>query len=471
MVWLFRRTIRRMQKENREVLERFGDVMEQPERVPVVTTQIPIYNEFNVVERVMRAAAAMKYPSGRHQIQVLDDSNDETCELIDRVADELRATGVDIEVVRRPDRVGYKAGALEYGLKTARGEVVAIFDSDFVPGDDFLLNVAPFFVEMPEVGIVQARWGHLNRKTSLLTRAQSLGIDGHFMVEQSARTFNGLFMNFNGTAGVWRRAAIDEAGGWQHDTLTEDMDLSYRSQLAGWKTHFLPDVVVPAEIPETVEAFKSQQFRWAKGSIQTAKKILPRLWASKATRFQKLEAFLHLTHYMVHPLMLLLSLLALPTLLLAPISPGFFTGIAIIIGLMLLSVAAPNVLYITSQVTMYRDWFKRLAILPALMFVGVGIAISNSRAVLEALIGVESGFIRTPKKGDKETKKYRVKMPVLPVLEILMGMYCAISLGYFFDVQRWVIGPFLGIYAAGFLFIGLLGIVQYLGALRGRTIA
>ena len=280
------------------------------DKLPVVTTQLPVYNEINVVERLMEAVAAIQYPAGRHEIQVLDDSTDESVDIIAQKVRALRKQGVDIHHIRRRDRSGYKAGALRNGLSKARGEYVAIFDADFVPPPDFLLRAMPFFLDSPRLSLVQARWGHLNEDESLVTRLQALGINGHFMVEQGARSANRLFMNFNGTAGVLRKTAIIDAGNWQGDTLTEDMDLSYRLQLRGWQCRYLFDLVAPAEIPRDMNSFKSQQFRWAKGSTQTAIKLMPRIWRSSAGLFAKIQAFMHMTHYVIHPLMLILALLA-----------------------------------------------------------------------------------------------------------------------------------------------------------------
>ena len=458
---LFTRRRAGAERAQREVIERFGDPMARPE-MPKVTTQLPVYNEYNVIGRVMRAACQMRYPEGKHSVQVLDDSTDETAGLIDQTATELRAEGHDIEVIRRESRVGYKAGALAAGMEATDAELIAIFDADFIPPEDYLLRSVPFFVDRPELGLVQARWGHINSSSSLLTRAQSVGIDGHFMIEQSARAWNGLFMNFNGTAGLWRRQAIDDAGGWHWDTLTEDMDLSYRAQLAGWSTAYLPDVVVPAEIPEDVTAFKSQQFRWAKGSIQTAKKILPLIWRTKEPLFKKIQAFFHLTHYLVHPLMLTLALLALPVLLSLELSVDRATYLVLATGL-ILAMTAPSSLYVVSQRAAYPDWRRRLTVLPALVVIGVGVAVSNTKAVIEALIGHQSGFIRTPKRGDREMKRYTVKLPWLALIELLVGLYCTVSLTFYLSEGKYLVGPFLGIYAAGFLFIGLLTLAQALG--------
>ncbi len=431
-------------------------------KYPFVTTQLPVYNEYNVVERILRACCDMNYPEGLHEIQVLDDSNDETAQLIDGVVSELSEKGHNIKVIRRADRTGYKAGALAYGMETAEGELLAVFDADFVPPSDYLLKAVPYFLSDERLGLVQARWGHLNRNYSLLTRAQSIGIDGHFMIEQSARNWGGLYMNFNGTAGIWRKDAIIDGGGWQWDTLTEDMDLSYRAQFKGWRTLFIPDLVVPAEIPEDINAFKSQQFRWAKGSIETAKKLFPFVLRMDVPVFKKVEAFFHLTHYFVHPIMLILAILALPVMSFIEQGPGPFL-FAVIAVILLFSMSAPSALYLMSQRAAYRNWFVRILWLPVLVVIGTGIAVSNSRAVFEAIIGKKSGFIRTPKKGDVQQKNYKADIPVSALIEIALGCYCTISFFAYMAYGKYLIGPFLAIYAIGFLFTGLLTVAHVRG--------
>ena len=462
MVFLFQRGRKEAEIRRRHILSRYGQV-NCARDWPKVTTQIPIYNEYNVAARVMGAVARMDYPAGRHEIQVLDDSTDETRELIDQTARALRKEGHDVHVIRRKNRQGFKAGALAEGLNSAEGELIAIFDADFAPPPDYLKRVVPFFLENDRLGLVQARWGHLNRKKSLLTRVQSIGIDGHFMIEQSARNWSGLFMNFNGTAGIWRKDAIQESGGWQWDTLTEDMDLSYRVQFHGWHTLFVPDVVVPAEIPEDVGAFKSQQFRWAKGSIQTALKLLPQIFASDAPTFKKVEAFFHLTHYLVHPLMVIMALLALPVLMMLAFSPSpaTFTFLAI---LLIMAMAAPSTLYLASQRAVCgKGWWRRMVYVPFLVAVGIGIALSNTRAVLEAVMGRESPFVRTPKRGDREVMTYRIRLPWSGILEIILGVYCAGSLAFYLAAGKYLVGPFLAAYASGFLFVGLLTLAHASG--------
>ena len=421
--------------------------------LPKVTTQLPLYNELNVAERAIRAIAAFDYPRELHQIQVLDDSNDATRDLVDRLAAELRAEGIRIDVVRREVRTGYKAGALAAGMASADGEFIAIFDSDFVPAPDFLRSLLPHF-ENNNTGLVQARWGHLNCGESLLTRAQAMGIDGHFGIEQTARCANHLFLNFNGTAGIWRRSAIENAGGWTADTLTEDLDLSYRAQLKGWHLEFVPHVVVPAELPETYSAFKSQQFRWAKGSIQTAIKLIPAVLTSRRSPLAKLQAVFHLCNYGAHPLMLAIALLAMP----ASQHLGSSLHSAWLLFLLvplLFSTCGPAILYIASQRHLYPgDWLSRALLLPMLMLVGFGICISNTRAVLEAIFGIKSGFIRTPKRGGSQTEIYRTRPDHLPLLEIAAGLYCVVTLVFYARDGHFGMIPFLSIYVAGFGLVG-----------------
>lgn len=429
-----------------------------PKALPHVTTQIPLYNETNVVERVIRAVAAMDYPAARHEIQILDDSNDETSAIVDAIAKELKTAGHDISIIRRKDRTGFKAGALRYGMERCKGDYIAIFDADFVPPTDFLRKLVPALKNSDQTSFVQARWGHLNPERSLLTRAQRIGIDGHFMVEQCARSYNNLFLNFNGTAGLWRKQAIIDGGNWQEDTLTEDMDLSYRCQLAGWKAAYYPDVIVPAELPESYTAFKSQQFRWAKGSIQTALKIMPRVMRSDASLFAKIQAFLHMTHYCIHPLMTIMALFALPILLKTEITLSIWQIIPFLFAI-LISLTGPSALYFVSQFSQGRAMGWNLLHLPGLVCIGVGIALSNTRAVLEAITGVTSPFVRTPKSGNNK-KKYSFKANWFPTVEILMGIYCAFSFAYYLQAEKYIIGQFLLIYTLGFLTVGLRSLLE-----------
>ncbi len=429
-------------------------------KLPYVTTQLPVYNEANVVERLITAVCAMEYPKDKHEIQVLDDSNDETQHIIAKIVKKFQAKGFDIHHVRRADRIDYKAGALNYGMKFAKGKFIAIFDADFVPPKNYLMQVVPFLKKDPKIGLVQARWGHLNASESPLTLSQSIGIDGHFIIEQSARSWGRLFMNFNGTAGVWRKYAIESAGGWQGDTLTEDMDLSYRAQILGWKMKFLYDVVVPAELPANINAFKSQQYRWAKGSIQTAIKLLPRVFSSPQPFKVKLQSFLHTTHYMIHPLMLLTAILAFPLLVFYPITLGTWS-FSMLCFLILLSSLAPSILYIVAQRVSNFNWKKRVLAIPLLMSVGVGIAFNNTLAVLSAFSRKKGAFIRTPKAGQSNIKRYKTKFPIGCILEISLGIYCFMGLIIYIHAQKYLVGPFLGLYSLGFTMVGVISIIHH----------
>jgi cellulose synthase/poly-beta-1,6-N-acetylglucosamine synthase-like glycosyltransferase len=360
---------------------------------PTVTVQLPLYNEMNVAERVVRAAAGLEYDVDRLVVQILDDSSDGTAAIVDAVlAGGSLPRGIRVHHVRRATREGYKAGALAAGMRLSPTDLYAVFDADFLPPADFLERTVGHFAD-PTVGMVQTRWGHLNRRESLLTRAQALAIDAHFAVEQQARFGSGLLLNFNGSAGLWRGAAIVDAGGWSGDTLTEDLDLSYRAQLRGWKAVYAADVEVPAEIPADINAFKNQQFRWAKGSLQTARKLLPAVYASSLPRRVKAQAFIHLLGYLVHPLLVGLLLTTAIVLRHLP-TPG--AALAII----LLAAAGPPLLVIVSQRDLHCDWLRRALGVPALIALGIGVALVGTRAFFEVILGVRSGFVRTPKRGE-----------------------------------------------------------------------
>jgi len=433
----------------------FGAAQDGPDTDwPVVTVQLPMYNEKNVCERVMRAAASLDYPGDRLEIQVLDDSTDDSREIVDRTARELAGLGVEIRVIRRAERSGFKAGALAHGTRLARGELLAVFDADFVPGPDFLRKTIPLFRQDEKVAFVQTRWGHVNRWENTLTVCQSLGIDGHFRVEQPGRARAGLFLNFNGTAGIWRRSAVEAAGGWSSRTLTEDLDLSYRVQLAGWKPCFLEEVEVPAELPSTMTGVRSQQFRWAKGSIQTAMLVLPGVWKGRYSLLKKVQAFLHLTNYGIHPLMLVLSILALPILALDPVKipPVVFAAAALPLVAAFLG---PSTLY---AVAAFRGPHKNLSALrwlPLLVIYGTGIAVSNSVAVYEAIAGKGGSFVRTPKKGEQPSSGYRLSGSRIWIAEVFMGIYSIASIAVSLESGNLGALPFLFLFAAGFLTVGI----------------
>jgi cellulose synthase/poly-beta-1,6-N-acetylglucosamine synthase-like glycosyltransferase len=434
--------------------------IEDIDAYPLVVTQLPMFNEKSVALRIIDAVAKMDYPTSKHEIQVLDDSNDETRELIDSHVAGLQNRGCNIRVIRRTDRTGFKAGALQNGLNYTKAEYVAIFDADFVPNPDFLKKAIPFFLDRPNLGLVQGRWTHLNRRSSLITRGQAMGIDGHFMIEQAARSWNNLFMNFNGTAGVFRRKAIETSGGWQHDTLTEDMDLSYRMQIGDWDTEYVPDLEVPAELPEDINAFKNQQFRWAKGSIQTAMKLIPLLLKKRMPIFKFMQAIFHLTHYAVHPLMVVMVLLTMPVLYIVNVHmhPLLF---AVVFLAMLLATSGPSSMYMVSQRYLGHSLLKKLLLIPAMMLLGTGLAVNNGKAVLEALMKKNTPFHRTPKKGDKAKASYRPIKDLTCVFELILGVYCLISFYTFFGLRNIIVSPFLFLYASGFLFVGIVSIVHF----------
>src|SRR5437763_3030516 len=363
--------------------------------MPSVTIQLPLYNEMYVADRLIQAVCAIEYPRELLEIQVLDDSTDETCSVAELAVRRFAAQGFDIKYLHRTNRIGFKAGALEEGLKSARGEFVAIFDADCIPTPDFLTRLMPHFAE-PKVGMVQARWGHINQDYSLLTKIQSILLDGHFVLEHGARNRSGCFFNFNGTAGVWRRRAIDEAGGWQHDTLTEDLDLSYRAQLQGWRFVFVSDLIAPAEVPVEMNAFKSQQHRWAKGSIQTCRKLLPQLLRADLPFGVKAEAFFHLSANFNYPLMCVMSVLMAPSMVIR-YNMGWYEMLLIDVPLFFAATFSVCNFYLVCQREIYSDWRARIKYLPFLMSIGIGLCVNNTRAVFEALLNKETEFARTPK--------------------------------------------------------------------------
>ena len=461
LMLFYRRNQDRVARHHEQIKEHF--YRNNPEKDwPRVTVQLPIFNERYVLQRLVRSVCRLDYPQQLLEIQILDDSTDDTVDIAKAMADEMTAGGINVVYIHREVRDGFKAGALRDGLKTTRGQLVAIFDADFVPHRNFLKETVPYFAD-PGIGMLQTRWGHINADYSLLTRAQSMGIDGHFGVEQASRAWSGFFMNFNGTAGVWRKKTIEDAGGWQADTLTEDLDLSYRAQLKGWRLHFAPEVVCPAEVPVTINAFKSQQHRWAKGSIQTAKKNLGHLFKSDVSLMVKIQAFLHLTHYMVHPMMLLVVLTSIPMLY----SQWFFNHLAypvMIFTLLCLATCGPSSMYLFSQKILYHDWKSRIKFLPVLMCLGTGIAVNNTRAVLEALLNIKSGFIRTPKYGIRkrddrwQDKRYGIPLNAVSVLEFIMGLYSLAGLFLFLFFSKYLVSPFLLIYTAGFFYVFFLSV-------------
>ena len=437
----------------------------QFDELPRITVQLPIFNEQFVIDRLVEAICKLEYPKDKLDIQVLDDSTDETREVAAAVVERYAALGHPITHIHRTNREGFKAGALQNGMKTAKGELIAIFDADFVPPEDWLLRVVHHFAD-PEIGMVQTRWTHLNRNYSFLTEIEAILLDGHFVLEHSGRARTNVFFNFNGTAGMWRRQAILDAGGWQHDTLTEDTDLSYRSQLAGWKFIYRQDIECPAELPIEMTAFKTQQARWAKGLIQTSKKVLPVVFRSKVRWRIKMEAWYHLTANLSYPLMIVLSTLLLPAMIIRSFG-GWFQMLLFDLPLFMASTFSISSFYLVSQKELFpRRWPRTLLFLPFLMALGIGLTLTNTRAVLEALFGIKSPFKRTPKyrvqsKSDRAMgQKYRRRLGIVPWLELLVGSYFAMMCWYAYTSGNYWTIPFLLLFVLGYWYTGVMSLLQ-----------
>lgn len=471
LTWTWWRARRRQEGVGRESFEEDASPFADGDW-PTVTVQLPIYNERYVAGRLIDAVCALEYPRDRLEIQVLDDSTDETVDTVAERVAAWRARGVDVHHVRRAERVGFKAGALQAGLRSARGELLAIFDADFVPDPCFLRRTVPALAD-PAVGMVQARWGHINREFSLLTRIQAILLDGHFVVEHAARQESGCLFNFNGTAGIWRRQAIVDAGGWQHDTLTEDLDLSYRAQLAGWRFVFLPDVVVPAELPAEVAAFKSQQYRWAKGSVQSSRKLLGTVLRAPLRLRAKLEAFIHLTANSSYLLMLLLSALLFPAMWLRK---GEQSWMLLAVDLPLFFAATISVLifFVASQAVRGVGWREYALHLPAVMALGIGLAVSNTGAVLSGLFQDGGVFHRTPKYRLESTrdswigKAYALRQNASVYLEAALFVYFLACFALAVREKMWLSLPFLWLFLQGYGYMTFLSLRTVLS--RPRTV-
>ena len=427
-----------------------------------VTIQLPLYNELYVVERLINTICKIDYPKDKFEIQVLDDSTDETVSIAARVVEEKRKEGFDISHIQRKNRDGFKAGALKEGLKIAKGEYIAIFDADFIPKKDFLKKTLSFFTN-ENVGMVQTRWEHLNGDYSILTKAQALALDGHFVIEQSVRNKAGFFINFNGTGGVWRKDCIENSGNWHADTLTEDLDLSYRAQLKGWKFIFLKDFTSPAELPSEINALKTQQFRWTKGAIETAKKILPQLWRSKVPLRIKLQGTFHLTNNFVFPFILLAAILNVPLVFVK--NSGSHELYFAVMSVFVFAFISSFMFYLYSQKDIHSDWRKRIVLFPLFMAGSMGFAINNSRAVFEGLMNRKSEFVRTPKfklvgeDGSWMDKKYlNNKLGLAVIVETIMAVYCfigVVSSIYFLEIA---VLPFQLLFFIGFSYVSITSI-------------
>ena len=428
--------------------------------LPVITVQLPLFNEMHVTQRLMEAVAAFDYPKDKLQIQVLDDSTDESADLARECSEQLAQRGFDVEYRHRTNRVGFKAGALDEGMPSVKGDYIIIFDADFVPSPDLLQKLIHHFTD-DNVGLVQARWGHMNRNFSLLTKLQAIFLDGHLVLEQTARSRSGEFLNFNGTAGIWRKEAIVRAGGWHHDTLTEDLDLSYRAQLLGYRFIYLKDVVVPAELPPDMDGFKSQQHRWTKGSIQVCKKILKDIWESDTPFLLKLESTAHLTSNFAY----LLTLCALVLMYPANFIMEASWAKAVFVDLPVFFFASLSVMvfYLTAQAAQPGgSWWRTLPYLPPLLGLGLGMSVNNGRAVLEALMNQESEFVRTPKygvqtqgeaKAHKQKWKYASAKSVVLWIEVALALYFAGMIVLAASRGQWLSLPFLGLFFFGFVYV------------------
>jgi cellulose synthase/poly-beta-1,6-N-acetylglucosamine synthase-like glycosyltransferase len=440
---------------------------------PLVTIQLPLFNEYYVAIRLIDAACEIEYPKGRLEIQVLDDSTDETVEIVSERIDHYRNLGFDIKHVRRTSRAGYKAGALKEGLKTASGEFIAMFDADFLPQRDFLMQTVPYFFLDPKIGLVQTRWEHLNRDYSFLTRVQAMALDGHFVIEQNVRNKAGFFINFNGTGGIWRKECILDAGNWEADTLTEDLDLSYRAQLRGWRFKFLNDVTSPAELPSEINALKSQQFRWTKGAIETARKILPQVWKSNMPLEKKIHATFHLSNNIVFPFILVAGILNVPLVFIK--HQGGYEMYFLIMTVFVFAFLGSFFFYLYSQKDVYQDWQKRMLLFPLFMAGSMGFAVNNTKAVVEGLFRRKSEFVRTPKysvmdKHDKWLdKKYAMtKVDYTVIIEILLALYCFFGVCasiYYLEIAA---VPFQLLFSLGF---GLVAWMSLRHAWLARTLA
>ncbi|MDX2033658.1 MAG: glycosyltransferase family 2 protein [Blastocatellia bacterium] len=452
---------------------RYRNIKPEPKRrfaeadLPRITVQLPLFNELYVVERLIESVSKIDYPGHLLEIQVLDDSTDETVKIAEATVEKYRALGFDIVYIHRTDRTGFKAGALENGMKLAKGQLVAIFDADFTPKPDCLRKMVDYFAD-ERIGMVQMRWGHINANYSLLTRIQEVLLDGHFVVEQMSRNRTGAFFNFNGTAGMWRREAIEWSGGWQHDTLTEDTDLSFRAQLMGWKFIYLLDDDVPAELPVEMNAFKAQQRRWAKGLVQVGLKLMPRLWKHpQLTWQQKVELFFRLFGNCAAMLMIVLSLLHIPVLIVR-FNQGLFHMLLLDAPLMLFATFSVVSFYGTAIYYRHPNEKWRFILIPLAMAMGIGLVFSNTRAVLEALFGIQSSFVRTPKYKVENSKdnwlqvaaKYKRKKGLLPYIELAFALYFVAAVAYAIRSNIYATIPFLLIFLLGYGYMAMMSLFQ-----------
>ncbi len=434
-----------------------------PNELPLVTIQLPMYNELYVVERLIHSVCDIDYPLDKMEIQVLDDSTDESIQVTKAIIEKYQKLGYNIKYIHRTNRQGYKAGALKAGLEIAEGEFVAIFDADFVPRKEFLMKTIPHF-NNSNCGMVQTRWEHLNEDYSYLTKAQALALDGHFVIEQQVRNKAGFFINFNGTAGIWRKECIYDAGNWQADTLTEDFDLSYRAQLKGWKFVFLNDVTSPAELPADINALKTQQFRWTKGAVETAIKLLPMVFKSDLPFHIKFECFIHLTSNIVFPFIILVALLNVPIVFIKN-NYGGYDSFYNLMSIFVLASISTFLFYTFAQKAIHLDWRRRLLLFPVFLAGSMGFAVNNTKAVIEALINKKSEFARTPKGGtinlgeDWKKKKYvQRKVSMMVIVELLLTLYFVLGVAISVYYGEIAAIPFQLMFLLGFGLVGFLSL-------------
>jgi len=432
---------------------------------PMVTIQLPLYNERYVITRLIDCVVKLDYPKDKLEIQILDDSTDDTSEIIEHHIKQYLEKGYDITNVHRANRDGYKAGALKEGLKTCKGEFVAIFDADFIPRKKFLRRTLPYFYTDEKIALVQTRWEHINREYSLLTKAQAIALDGHFVIEQAVRNRAGFFIQFNGTGGVWRKQAIIDAGNWEADTLTEDLDLSYRAQMRGWKIKYLVNFTSPAELPAEINSLKNQQFRWTKGAIETAKKLFPRVLKSKMSLKMKLQSFIHLCSNMAYPFILIAGILNLPVTLIK--EGGEYDPVFKLMSFFIFAFISSFMFYLYSQKDVYEDWQKRIILFPVFMMGSMGLSVNNTKAVFEGLINKKSEFVRTPKfkiTDDKHTwtdKKYLTKkIPFTTYIEAILALYCFVGVAFSIYYIQIASLPFQLMFSFGYGIIAYLSIKQ-----------
>ena len=444
--------------------------------LPLVTIQLPVFNEMHVVDRLLDSVSKIDYPQDKIQIQLLDDSTDNTVSICKEGIERMRALGFDAEHIHRTDRTGYKAGALENGTHYAKGDYLFILDADFVPNADVLLKTIHYFTD-DKIGMIQTRWGHLNRTFNVLTRIQAMFLDGHLELEQTARNRSGRFFTFNGTAGIWRKSCIADAGGWEHDTLTEDMDLSYRAQLKGWRFIFLNDVETPAELPVDMDGFKSQQHRWTKGSIQVCKKVLPAIWRSKIPLFVKMEATAHLTSNFAYLLLICLCFLIYPSQYAQP-KFGELTYYIVNIPIFFFASVSVILFYLTSQKALRPDsWWKEIPYLPLLLALGIGMSITNAKAVMEALCNHQTAFIRTPKYGidtknsDWKKSSYKAIKSLTPVVELLFGFFFLFVVIEAAMKGNWSSAILLLPFPVGFFYTSLGSIIRMMPSFSSSKVA